>query len=242
MATQTVTPTTTPRTERAVIFDMDGLLVNTEPLAFGASSRILEERYGVSIPHDVMSSLVGLRADECWNRLRELYGMSEGNAELEELQAAYYAPLLREQAEAMPGARELVVTLYDAGYPLAIASSSPLWQIETVLDRLAIRAMIATWASGFEVTRGKPSPDVYLLAAERLGVPPACCVALEDSGPGTQAAKNAGMYAIAVPSAETHGHSFERADLVLPSLVGAASHIVGLLDGHDAARLDVHDR
>jgi len=189
----------------------------------------------------VMSSLVGLRADECWNRLRALYGVHEGNAELEELQAAYYAPLLREQAEAMPGARELVVTLYDAGYPLAIASSSPLWQIETVLDRLAIRAMISTWASGFEVARGKPSPDVYLLAAERLGVAPARCVAFEDSGPGTQAAKNAGMYAIAVPSAETHGHSFERADLVLPSLVGAAPHVARLLDGYDAARPDARD-
>jgi len=218
---------------QAVIFDMDGLLVNTEPLAFGASSRVLEERYGVSIPHDVMVSLVGLRADECWNRLRALYGLRESNEELEELQAAYYAPMLREQAAAMPGACDLVATLHAAGYPLAIASSSPLWHIETVMDRLDIRAMIATWASGFEVARGKPAPDVYLLAAERLGVAPACCVALEDSGPGTQAAKNAGMYAIAVPSAETEGHSFARADLVLPSLVGAAPSIARLLDGHD---------
>jgi len=218
---------------KAVIFDMDGLLVNTEPLAFGASDRILRERYGVSIPHEVMSSLVGLRADECWNRLRALYGLRESNAELEEAQAAYYAPLLRDESQAMPGATELVATLHGEGYPLAIASSSPLWQIETVLDRLGIRAMILTWASGFEVTRGKPDPDVYLLAAERLGVRPARCVAFEDSGPGTQAAKNAGMYAVAVPSAETSGHSFERADLVLLNLVGAAPHVARLLDGHD---------
>ena len=149
------------------------------------------------------------------------------------MQAAYYGPLLRDESEAMPGARELVSTLHAEGYPLAIASSSPLWQIETVMDRLDIRAMIAAWASGFEVARGKPDPDVYLLAAERLGVSPARCVAFEDSGPGTQAAKNAGMYAVAVPSAETEGHSFERADLVLPSLAGAAPFVARLLDGHD---------
>lgn len=215
----------------AVIFDMDGLLVDTERLQFGATNRILEERYGVSLPHEVMVSLVGLRSDECWQRLRDLYGLSETTDELEALQTAYYGPMLREQAETMPGARHLIDALHAQGYLLAIASSSPLWQIRTVIERLGIGAMLSAYASGEEVARGKPAPDVYLLAAERLGVSPARCVALEDSGPGTAAAKAAGMYAISVPSAETMGHSFAMADLVLPSLVGAAPHITQLLDG-----------
>jgi HAD superfamily hydrolase (TIGR01509 family) len=140
--------------------------------------------------------------------------------------------MLREQVEPMPGARELIAALHERGYPLAIASSSPLWQIEAVVERLNLRGMLAAVASGEEVPHGKPAPDVYLLAAERLGVPPARCLALEDSGPGTIAAKAAGMCVIAVPSAETAGHSFEHADLVLPSLVGALPEVTHLLDGN----------
>lgn len=215
----------------AVIFDMDGLLVDTERLQFGATDLVLRERYGVSLPHEVMVSLVGLRSDECWARLRALYGLRESTEELEAAQAAHYAPMLREQSEALPGARELVDEMHARGYLLAIASSSPLWQIRAVIERLNIGAQLSAVASGEEVARGKPSPDVYLLAAQRLSVPPARCVALEDSGPGTAAAKAAGMSVIAVPSAETAGHSFDLADAILPSLVGAAPTVVRLLDG-----------
>ena len=216
----------------AVIFDMDGLLVDTERLQFGASDLVLRDLRGVTLPREVMTALVGLRSDECWAYLRERYGLAESIEELEAAQTAYYAPMLREQVESMPGARELVDALHERGYPLAIASSSPLWQIEAVVDRLNLRDVLAAVASGEEVPHGKPAPDVYLLAAERLGVPPVRCLALEDSGPGTAAAKAAGMSVIAVPSAETAGHSFEQADLVLPSLVGALPALTRLPDGH----------
>lgn len=216
----------------AVIFDMDGLLVDTERLQFRASDMVLHELRGVTLPHEVMTALIGLRSDECWAYMRERYDLTESIEELEAAQAAYYAPMLREQVEAMPGAPELIATLHEQGYPLAIASSSPLWQIEAVVERLQLGAVLAAVASGEEVARGKPAPDVYLLAARRLDTPPSRCVALEDSGPGTAAAKAAGMYAIAVPSAETAGHSFAAADLVLPSLVGAAPEIALLLNGH----------
>lgn len=217
----------------AVIFDMDGLLVDTERLQFGASDLVLRQLRGVTLPHDVMHALVGLRSDECWARMREMYDLTESVDELEAAQAAFYAPMLRDRAEAMPGARELIDVLHTRGYPLAIASSSPLWQIDAVIERLSIGGMFSAVASGQEVARGKPAPDVYLLAAERLGIAPARCVALEDSGPGTTAAKAAGMYAIVVPSAETAGHSFAGADRVLPSLVGAAVEIERLLSGDD---------
>ena len=214
----------------AVIFDMDGLIVDTERLQFGASDMVLRERTGQTIPREVMVSLVGLRSDECWARLRTLYGLSESAEELEAAQSAYYAPLLREQSEPMPGALALIASLHARGYPLAIASSSPFWQIHAVIERFGLREMLQALASGQEVTHAKPAPDIYLLAAERLGVPPARCVALEDSGPGTTAAKAAGMFVISVPSAETRGHSFADADVVLPSLIGAEREIMRLLD------------
>lgn len=218
----------------AVIFDMDGLLVDTERLQFAASDMVLLRLRGVTLPHEVMMSLVGLRSDECWARMRAMYDLTESIEELEAAQAANYAPKLRNEAEAMPGARELIATLHEQGYPLAIASSSPLWQIDAVIERLGIQGVLRAVASGQEVARGKPAPDVYLLAAERLAIDPARCVALEDSGPGSTAAKAAGMHVIAVPTAETAGHSFAHADLVLPSLVGAAPEIARLLNGHVA--------
>lgn len=217
----------------AVIFDMDGLLVDTERLQFGASDMVLRDRGKGPISRDVMVALIGRRSDECWAYLRERYGLdeSESDEELEVAQAAHYAPMLREQAASIvnPGVRELIAALREQRCPMAIASSSPLWQIEIVVEQLGLREVIAARASGEEVARGKPAPDVYLLAAERLGIAPARCVAFEDSGPGTLAAKAAGMYAIAVPSEETRGHDFSRADLVLPSLVGAAPRVTQLL-------------
>ena len=132
----------------AVIFDMDGLLVDTERLSFGASALVLRDLRGVTLPREVMVALVGRRYDECWAYMRELYGLTESIEELEAAQTAYYAPMLREQAEPMPGARELVAALHERGYPLAIASSSPLWQIEAVVERLNLHGMLAAVASG----------------------------------------------------------------------------------------------
>lgn len=226
----------------AVIFDMDGLLVDTERLQFGASDRVLQDLRGVTLPREVMVSLVGLRSDQCWQRMKEMYDLSEPVEDLEAAQARYYAPMLREQSEAMPGARELITTLHAEGYPLGIASSSPLWQIDAVIERLDIRGVLGAVASGEEVAHGKPAPDVYLLAAERLGADPARTVALEDSGPGTQSAKAAGMYVIAVPTPETASHSFDAADLILPSLVGAAPAIARLLNGHAPTHSEPSDR
>lgn len=216
----------------AVVFDMDGLLVDTERLQFGASDLVLQDLRGVTLPREVMVSLVGLRSDQCWARMKEMYDLGESVEELEAAQARYYAPMLREQSEAMPGARDLIATLHAQGFPLAIASSSPLWQIDAIVKRLEIGGVLAAVASGEEVAHGKPAPDVYLLAAERLGIAPSRCVALEDSGPGTTAAKAAGMSVIAVPTPETAAHSFALADLVLPSLVGAAPAIARVLDLH----------
>ncbi len=214
----------------AVIFDMDGLLADTERLRLAAVGCVLRERRGVELSHDAAAALVGLRTDDIWTQLRARYALTASVKELEAAHAAAYDPLLRAQVEAMPGAHETVVALRARGHPLAVASASPRRQVLAVLDRLGLRSIIGVVAAGDEVTHDKPAPDVYLLTTARLGADPARCVAVEDSGPGVAAAKAAGLRVVAVPSPATAGQvAIVGADLVLSSLVGAEAHIVGLL-------------
>ncbi len=182
------------------------------------------------LPRAAATALVGLRTDEIWRQLRARYALTARVEELETAHAAAYDPVLRAQVEAMPGAPETVAALAALGLPLAVASASPRQQVLAVLERLGLRAIIGVVAAGDEVARGKPAPDVYLLACARLGTDPARCVAVEDSGPGLAAAKAAGLRVVAVPSPATAGQvAIVGADLVLSSLVGAEAPIVGLL-------------
>jgi len=214
----------------AVIFDLDGLLADPEGLRLAAVARVLHDLRGVVLPRDAAAALVGLRTDEIWTQLRARYALTASVTELETAHAAAYDPVLRSQVAAMPGACETVAALRARGIPVAVASASPRRQVLAVLERLGLRAMIGVVAAGDEVARGKPAPDVYLLACVRLGAEPARCVAVEDSGPGVAAAVAAGLRVVAVPAPATAEQvAIAGADLVLSSLVGAEAPIAGLL-------------
>ncbi len=217
-------------TMAAVIFDLDGLLADTEGLRLAAVARVLHDLRGVVLPRDAAAALVGLRTDEIWTQLRARYALTANVEELEAEHAAVYDPVLRSQVAAMPGAREIVAALRARSLPLAVATASPRRQVLAVLERLGLHAMIGVVAAGDEVARGKPAPDVYLLACARLGAKPARCVAVEDSGPGVAAAVAAGLHVVVVPSPVTAGQvAAAGATLVLPSLVGAEAPIIDLL-------------
>jgi sugar-phosphatase len=120
---------------------------------------------------------------------------------------------------AMPGAVEAVSALFDAGYPLAVASSGIREYITLVLERLGIADRFRVVVTGADVAHGKPHPEPYLVTAARLGVPPANCVVFEDATVGVLAAKAAGMRCIAVPNPEaTQTQDLSTADLILSSL------------------------
>ncbi len=203
----------------AVVFDLDGVLVDSEPIHFHAANRVLA-RFGTSISEAEYRAFIGLGEFATWEAWRRRYGVT---TPVEQLLAAHTQARLQEIASgvtAIDAAAQLAHRLHEAGLHLAIASSSTRAVIDALLAAIGLDALFPVRVSGEEpeVRHSKPAPDVYLTAAARLGVPPAACLAIEDSGPGVIAAKRAGMLCIAVPNRWTADQDFREADVVLESL------------------------
>jgi HAD superfamily hydrolase (TIGR01509 family) len=183
----------------AVVFDMDGVLVDTEHL-WDEVREELTEQWGGRYTPEAQQAMMGMSSHE-WSRyLHEVVGLREPpetiNAEVVRRMLARYETDL----PVVPGAVEAVRRLADEGYRLAVASSSNRELIDTVLCRLELASVFEVTVSSEEVARGKPAPDVYVEAARRLGVEPARCVAIEDSASGIRAAHAAEMRVIAYPN------------------------------------------
>jgi beta-phosphoglucomutase len=186
----------------AVIFDMDGVLVDGEPLHFEAVNELLAEE-GLSITLDAYKPYMGTKTG--WADMMRDHGLSRPR---EEYSARYRELILkryRERSEPLPGAVELVRSLRAGGQRLAVASSSIEPWVEACLARIGLRSHFEILVTGSDVERGKPEPDIYLLAAERLGVDPARCLAFEDAPAGIESARRAGMTVWAVRTEYTRG-------------------------------------
>jgi HAD superfamily hydrolase (TIGR01509 family) len=184
---------------RAVVFDMDGLLLETEDLWHAAESELFR-RHGVDFTREDQLSLIGTGAEVSSRYYAERLGMPiERGPELFEEMIRLMHEQVRRQVDARPGARELVADLRRLGVPLAIASNSPRYLVDDALATAGLADAFDVIVTADDVERPKPEPDIYRLACERLGVPPADAVALEDSASGVAAAKAAGLDCIAVP-------------------------------------------
>ena len=185
-------------TPHAVIFDMDGLLVDSERIWHIAEDKVFSSR-GLDYTDELRASIIGMRMDEFMAKLSDHFGMQEP---LEVLTAEVNANMLRlipSMVKPQPGAYEMIDFVQARAWPLAIASSSPLPVIEATLQSQGWDEVFRLRCSADDVPRGKPAPDVYLNAARLLGVQPEHCLALEDSANGARAAIAAGMTCYAVP-------------------------------------------
>jgi HAD superfamily hydrolase (TIGR01509 family) len=200
-------------------------VVDSEPTHERANAEWLAG-LGTALAPDLAEAMMG-------RRVRDLTDVIAGQAGLGPDEAfagreAVFWRLLGEQAlPPMPGLHAALVRLAGAGLPLAVASSGTRTYVEHVLERLGVAGAFAAVVSGEEVASGKPAPDVYLLAAERLGAEPADCVAVEDAPHGIAAARAAGMRVVAVPHARTEALDLNRADVVVADLEAAAAWILG---------------
>lgn len=204
---------------RAIIFDMDGLLTDSEPLWRRASVESLNA-VGVPLTEEEAVQTTGLRTDELLEHWYGVYPWPDPPRKVVEGQIERRViELIRERSVPNPGVHEVLDLLAGAGYPLAIASSSASQVIQAVLETLGIGRYFAIVQSAEHEPFGKPHPAVYIEAARALGVAPVDCVAFEDSPNGVIAAKAARMRCVAVPDpALVDDRRFLAADLRLPSL------------------------
>jgi HAD superfamily hydrolase (TIGR01509 family) len=201
----------------AVVFDMDGVLVDSEPMHVDAMRQLLRP-YGVAYTDRENDEFFGFTDLEVFRVLRERHGFRADPHELTARRTKLLVGWTRERTRAMRGIPEVPRRLAELGYRLAVASSSALEVIEATVDALGLAPLFETLVSGLEVGRGKPAPDVFQETARRLALPPNDCLVVEDSRNGVLAAKAAGMACAAVPCPATRHENFAESDFRLTGL------------------------
>jgi HAD superfamily hydrolase (TIGR01509 family) len=200
----------------AVVLDLDGTLVDSEPNYFEASRHTLAEHGVPDFTWQEHESYVGISTQETIEILRQKYGIQTPvDALLTEMNTRYLA-LARAGTPVYPQMRKFVERLHEEGVPMAVASGSSPEAIDAILSGTGLAAQLRIYVSADEVTHGKPAPDVFLEAARRLGAMPAHCTVLEDAIPGAAAAYAAGMRCIAIPyvAAQADDPAFATAGLL----------------------------
>jgi HAD superfamily hydrolase (TIGR01509 family) len=203
---------------RAVVFDLDGVLIDSEQVWDDVRERLARERGG-RWTAEAQRDMMGMSSPE-WSRyMHDVIGLPEPPEEISREVVERMMKLYREHLPVVPGAREAVERLA-ARWPLGLASSSNRELIDLALELLGVEHLFKATVSSEEVARGKPAPDVYLEAARRLGVAPTDAAAIEDSENGIRAAKAAGMRVIAIPNPHfpPDEDALTHADILLRSL------------------------
>ncbi len=201
----------------AVVFDLDGLMFNTEELYQEVGSTLLARR-GCEFTPELLNEMMGRQSAKAlqimidWNNLNDTVEVLAA----ESMEVMF--ELLGTRLSPMPGLMDLLAALEKADIPKAIATSSGREFLDRVLDQTALAERFAFTVAGNEIEHGKPAPDIYLLAADKHGYRPQEVLVLEDSQIGCQAAVAADTYAVAVPSGHSHTHQFPGAKFVANTL------------------------
>jgi HAD superfamily hydrolase (TIGR01509 family) len=214
---------------QAIVFDLDGVLVDSEPVWEQVRRALVAERGGHWAP-DAQRRLMGMSTPE-WSRyLSEDLGVGLPADEVATLVVDRMAARYRERVPLIDGAVDAVHRIA-ARWPLAVASSAPATLIEIVLQSAGLRAYFTVVKSTEQVAHGKPAPDIYLAVTAELGWPPPDCAAVEDSSNGLRSAAAAGLRVIAIPQPQypPDPDALSQASLVLPSLAGLTADAVAAL-------------
>jgi len=203
-------------------------MVDSEPLAEWAWNRVLA-RYGAHLDDRTAQEILGLRVIDSARLICQRFGLPLSPEAAAAERDRLFFEALPTRLRPRPGLYPLLDDLRARGLPLGVATSGHRRYVRTALKTLRITDYFQAIATGDEVGQGKPAPDVFLLAAERIGVPPACCLVLEDSRLGVAAARAAGMVCVAVPNHRTAHQDLSLAHYVFPSLDGVREALDDLL-------------
>ncbi len=214
--------------ERAIIWDMDGVLVDSNDLHFETARQVAAEEFGLPLEYEQFVTFFG-QSDRDIIRALAPDPLTESEiARIAEYKQALYAAAAPERVQPIPGAHELLKACAEAGWRQAVATSAPLPEMALILDLFGLRRWLGVTASSDEVERGKPDPMLFRLAAKRLGVRPGHCVVIEDAVAGVQGAQAAGMVCLAVATTR-RAEELAAAERVVETLVGVTPEEIGAL-------------
>jgi HAD superfamily hydrolase (TIGR01509 family) len=201
--------------QNAVIFDLDGVLIDSEGLQYKAYAQVLA-RFGVRVSVDEYAThwIAAGRGPEYAVKTHTLPLSPD---ELRELKSPVYHAILRDEVRLMPGVEEALARLH-AHFRLAVATNSNRQDVAFVMERFGVQRFFSAVVAREDYERAKPEPDAFLTAAARLGVPPRACLVIEDAYKGIVAAYRAGAVPVAAPNAFTAGNDFSLAARVLRDL------------------------
>jgi HAD superfamily hydrolase (TIGR01509 family) len=211
---------------QAVIFDMDGVIVDSEPYSMQALIDVLRQ-YGIDPTEEEIRRSYGRRIRDDFGDYFSRYGVTAHLETAIARKEARYYHLAAGHLKPFPGVLLLLKRLHDRGYRLALASSGDRVKVAFGMQALSLDGTFEAVVCGNDVTRSKPDPEIYLLAAQRLQLPPAACVAIEDAPAGVESAKRAGMRCIAVTNSVTR-EQLRQADLIVASLADDLSPVLPL--------------
>lgn len=201
----------------AVVFDMDGLMFDTERL-YGEVARIMLERRGKRLTPELVSAMMGLRALESVGVMKEWHGLADAPGALVAESDELFMEFAERDLQPMPGLYRLLDDLEARGVPKAVATSSGRASAERLLGRFDLGARMAFVLTGEDVSHGKPHPEIYQAAAGRFGMAPCRMLVLEDSAAGMRSAKAAGCVCVVVPHDHSRGQDFGLSDAVADRL------------------------
>lgn len=201
---------------KAVIFDMDGVVVNTEPIGYRANQELYQS-LNIKVPDEVYGTFIGNSDKMIVQKLKNLYPISLTHEELLDEKYKYYFNAFdnAEDLEMLPGVKELIIDLYENGVKLILASSASNRKIEKVFTRFGLHQYFDHAISGEDFEESKPNPAIFIEAVHRSGFPKEECIVIEDSTNGIKAAKAAGIYCIGYNSGHTMGQDTSLADMVI---------------------------
>ncbi|MCH7810992.1 MAG: HAD family phosphatase [Chloroflexi bacterium] len=201
---------------RAVVFDLDGVLWDGEPLYREAFNVVLRP-LGHEVTAPEYEQIIGSSVEAAWEWVIDRFKLTEPPEQFLAVYDGAVLDLLARPVEPLPGVRETIARLKSIPVPVGLASASLRQWVDATLAGIGLSGEFDTTVSASEVERAKPAPDMYLKAAEKLGVPAAECIAVEDTRTGVASARAAGMYVVQLRAASTALPPIEEADAVIES-------------------------
>lgn len=202
---------------KAVVFDMDGLMFNTEDVYYRAGDQLLRRR-GCELSRELSDAMMGLPPQPSFELMIQWHNLTDTWQQLSCESESLFLEMLDSYLAPMPGLLDLLDALENTGIPKAICTSSTRTVLTRVLGCLNLEPRFQFTLTAGDIVRGKPDPEIYLKAADRFGISPSEMLVLEDSQTGCRAAASAGAFTVGVPAEHSCKHDFSVANLVINTL------------------------